>query len=309
MPAPKDNLVRAWGNPEATSLRATEEGDGSTMFGHFAVFNQWTEIASWFEGNFLERIAPGAFDDTFRKRADQIRVLYDHGADPQIGNKPLGRADVLREDKTGAYYEVGLFDASYVNDLKPAIRANQLGASFRFRVTGEEWATPDKATKSNPLKLDERTITGVELYEFGPVTFPAYADASAGLRSRTDEFIEHFMNDPQFVARFKERVGPAVVEQIRASLPPTVEQAEPEAPTAPEETPDDAPPEPVEEIPAAAADGGDVDIPEERARWVERHVLNPPERPIAPPPVLDDADVADVEARRRWVAEHVRHIA
>ena len=172
-----------------------------------------------FEGDFLERIAPGAFKDTFKARGDQIRVLYDHGADPMIGNKPLGAPDVLREDKTGAYYEVSLFDSSYVNDLKPAIRSGQLGASFRFKVTGETWAIEPEATRDNPKMLDERTITGVDLYEFGPVTFPAYPDASAGLRSRTDEFIEHFLNDPQFVARFKERAGPAVVEQIRASLP------------------------------------------------------------------------------------------
>lgn len=218
---PKDNLVRAWVTPEATSLRAASSGDGSTMFGHFAVFNRWTEIASYFEGNFLERIAPGAFADTFRAKAAQVRVLYDHGADPQIGNKPLGIPTTLREDKTGAYYEVDLFDSSYVNDLKPAIRANQLGASFRFKVTAESWATPTDATTDNPMKLDERTITGVDLYEFGPVTFPAYSEATVGMRSRTDEFIDHFLRDPAFVARFTERAGLATTERILATLPPT----------------------------------------------------------------------------------------
>jgi hypothetical protein len=173
MSAPVDNLVRAWAGPQATSVRA-DDGEGSTMVGHFAVFDQWTEINSTFEGRFLERIAPGAFADTFKTRGDKIRVLYDHGADPQIGNKPLGAPTVMREDETGAYYEVSLFDASYVNDLKPAIRAGQLGASFRFRVTGEEWdETPERST-SNPDGLPERTIKGTELYEFGPVTFPAY---------------------------------------------------------------------------------------------------------------------------------------
>jgi HK97 family phage prohead protease len=258
--APTDNLVRAWARPEATSLRAASDGDGSTMFGHFAVFNQWTEIDSWFEGRFLEQIAPGAFKETFRAKADQIRVLYDHGADPQIGNKPLGTPDVLREDRQGAYYEVGLFDASYVNDLKPAINARQLGASFRFRVTGEEWSTPSESSKANPQQLDERTITGVELYEFGPVTFPAYPDASAGLRSRTDEFLEHFLNDPLFVARFKERVGPAVVNQIRAGLPTAA--GDPAAPPAPGEPPEPAPTGPDGE--PATADGGEEEDTQQR---------------------------------------------
>jgi HK97 family phage prohead protease len=160
MSAPIDNLVRAWVAPDATELRAKADG-GDTMVGHFAVFNSWTEIHSAYEGQFLERIAPGAFDDSFTSRSNQIRVLYDHGADPMIGNKPLGTPDVLREDDTGAYYEVSLFDASYVNDLKPAIRSGQVGASFRFKVTGEEWASPTASTPHNPQRLDERTITGV----------------------------------------------------------------------------------------------------------------------------------------------------
>jgi HK97 family phage prohead protease len=220
--APTDNIVRAWADPSATQLRASADGTGSTMVGHFAVFNEWTEIKSVFEGNFLERIDPAAFDDTFKARAGQIRVLYDHGADPMIGNKPLGTPTVLRADRTGAYYEVELFDSSYVNDLKPAIRSGQLGASFRFKVISEEWNQPSQATSDNPGRLEERTITGAELYEFGPVTFPAYPSATAGMRSRTDEFIEHFLRDPTFVARFTERAGLATTERILATLSPTL---------------------------------------------------------------------------------------
>jgi HK97 family phage prohead protease len=211
------------------------------MVGHFAVFNEWTEIKSAFEGNFLERIDPGAFTETFKARAGQIRVLYDHGADPMIGNKPLGTPTVLRSDRTGAYYEVELFDSSYVNDLKPAIRSGQLGASFRFKVTSEEWVSPDRATADNPSRLDERTITGAELYEFGPVTFPAYPSATAGMRSRTDEFVEHFLRDPTFVARFTERAGLATTERILATLSPTLAQTVDElAERADTPTPDDA---------------------------------------------------------------------
>jgi HK97 family phage prohead protease len=190
------------------------------------VFNTWTRISSAYEGTFMERIAPGAFDETFRAKAAQIRVLYDHGADPQIGNKPLGTPKVLRADPTGAYYEVDLFDASYVNDLKPAIRAGQLGASFRFKVTGEQWDNPIERSASNPDMIEERTITNLDLYEFGPVTFPAYADATAGLRSRTDEFLAHFLDDPKFVARFVELRGLRATEHILETLPPTAQQTD-----------------------------------------------------------------------------------
>lgn len=223
MTHPTDNLVRARYDSGAATIRAKADSEsaGRTLFGHFARYDSWTEIDSWFEGRFMERIGDGAFDRTFKERADKIRVLYDHGHDPSIGNKPLGAPDVLRSDKgEGAYYESELFDVAYVNDLMPALRANQLGASFRFRVTAEEWVEPKKASDSNPEKLPERTITDVDLYEFGPVTFPAYADATAGVRSAgTDSFLEALMDDPRFLARFTERAGLSVVEKILATLP------------------------------------------------------------------------------------------
>lgn len=216
MSAPTDNLVRL--NLAPIELRAKADAPGNTMFGHFAVFDRWTKIDSWFEGTFMERIARGAFRDAvtaWKAGQSNVRVLYDHGADPSIGNKPLGQITGLREDATGAAYEVDLFDASYVNDLKPALRAGQLGASFRFRVTGENWVEPKAASDANPDKLPERTITGVELFEFGPVTFPAYADASAGLRSGTDQFCDRLLSDPRFCAALAERTNGRVVKALQ----------------------------------------------------------------------------------------------
>lgn len=216
MSQPTQNLVRM--NLAPVELRADGgTGDGNTLVGHFAVFNRWTEINSWYEGRFLERISPKAFSRTFKERAGQFRVLYDHGHDPSIGNKPLGTPDVLRADDTGAYYEVGLFDAPYVNDLKPAIRAGQMGASFRFSVVKETIVEPKQASDHNPGKLPERTIDDVDLYEFGPVTFPAYAEATSGIRSTTDEFLERLLADPKFLARFMDRVGPKHAAEVLTS--------------------------------------------------------------------------------------------
>lgn len=223
MSAPTENLIRSSAPSTSTiALRAAdtdEGGDGRTLFGHFAVFDTWTRIDSWFEGTFMERIAKGAFKDTFRDQANQIRVIFQHGRDPNIGDKPLGAPDVLREDDEGAYYESSLFDVDYVNQLIPALRAGQLGASFRFRVTGEQWVEPKRATDANPEKLPERTITAVHHFEHGPVTWGAYDAATAGVRSGCDDFIESLMNDPRFLARFTERAGLKVVEKILDTLP------------------------------------------------------------------------------------------
>jgi len=211
---PTDNLVRTSTQP--MELRAADGGDGNTLHGHFTVFDEWTEINSYWEGRFLERNAKGMLDDTIKGRTNQIKVLVDHGADPSIGNKPLGPIRTLTGD---AYYEVDLLDAPYVRDIKPALAAGLYGASYRFRVVKDTWLEPSTSTKHNPAKLPERTIEQVDLYEFGPVVFPAYGSASAGVRSirSTDDFAAA-LTDPLFIVRLTERVGPKTVEQILAAL-------------------------------------------------------------------------------------------
>lgn len=188
---PVDLIYRAL-DPSGSPIELRSAGDGAmpTMVGHFAVFNRWTEIDSIFEGIFLEKIAPGAFRKTFRERRDQIRALFQHGRDPVIGDKPLGPIEVMREDDIGAWFEVPLLDTSYNRDLVPGLEAGQYGSSFRFRVVAEKVNEEPKPSAENPKGLPERTITELKLYEFGPVTFPAYAGATAGLRSVTDRFLE-----------------------------------------------------------------------------------------------------------------------
>ena len=170
-----------------TELRSADDGP-PVMEGHFATFNDWTEIDSLWEGNFMESIAPGAFKKTFRESAQSIRALFQHGRDPVIGNKPLGSIDTLEEDDIGAHYVVPLFDTSYNADLIPALRAGVYGASFRFSVIQESIDNEPKKSAMNPNGIPQRTILELRLFEFGPVTFPAYASATAGLRSLSDEF-------------------------------------------------------------------------------------------------------------------------
>lgn len=217
-----DNLARANSSPGAVALRAAADdpaGDGRTLFGYLSVFNTWYEVNSMWEGNFLERVLPGSFKDTIAERGSAIKALYDHGHDPQIGNKPLGPFSELSEDKTGCYYEIPLIDTSYNNDFViPAARAGLLGSSFRFTVKAESWVDEPKASKDNPRALPERSIQGVDLFEGGPVTFPASTAATAGLRSTTDDFYERALNDPLFLTRLAERTSPRAVENLLTSL-------------------------------------------------------------------------------------------
>lgn len=205
-----DNIVRC----APFELRAAGDGGPGSMVGHFAVFNEWTHIRSMYEGDFMERIAPGAFAQVFAS-GQMPKVLFDHGGDPSVGNKVLGVPVMLTEDERGAAYEVQLHDTSYVRDLLPGLRSGQYGASFRFRVADERWAQPAVATPANPERLPERTITRIDpLYEFGPVTFPAYASATAGVRSGTDQFFDRLLSDPVFVAKLTDRLGDKVVGRM-----------------------------------------------------------------------------------------------
>jgi HK97 family phage prohead protease len=118
------DIVRAL---EETPTFRKDSGDGlGTLTGHFSVFDSWYPVSSMFEGDFLERVAPGAFAQTITEDVGRMRVLFDHGYDPQIGNKVLGSIESLSEDDTGPAYEVRLLDTGYNRDLVPRLQATQM---------------------------------------------------------------------------------------------------------------------------------------------------------------------------------------
>jgi len=154
----------------------------------FSPVNEWTEIRSAYEGNFMERFAPGSWKKTIAERASQVRSLFQHGMDPQIGDKPLGPIHRLEENENGGYGEVALLDTSYNRDLLPALKDGLYGSSHRFEVMREKRDQPGRSDY-NPDGIEERTIIEARLREFGPVTWGAYEGATAGMRSMTDEFL------------------------------------------------------------------------------------------------------------------------
>lgn len=194
MDTPQIDVVRAL--RPGLELRAEDDGDGMpTLVGHFSTFNTWYEVNSLFEGRFLERIAPGSFRDTFAAHWDgddphRIKVQFQHGFDPSVGMRLLGSLSELREDKTGGYYEVPLFDTTYNRDLIPGLRAGEYGASFRFRILEHSWVEEPGRSDHNPEGIPEDTITAVRVSELGPVAFGASPTATAGLRSLTDQYYD-----------------------------------------------------------------------------------------------------------------------
>lgn len=192
---PRDYAVRAV-FPGA-ELRDDAEAR-PVMHGHLAVFNEWAKVDSRIEGQFMERVAPRAFAKTIKENRSRLRVIYDHGQDPRFGRHPLGPIQELREDERGVYFEVPLLDTSNNRDLLPGLRAGVYGMSYQFRPLKMDRTTSPKRSEWNPDGWEERTITELEMAEFGPTPFPVYAGPTAGVRSMTDEYrISQLGIDPE----------------------------------------------------------------------------------------------------------------
>jgi len=161
-----------------TEFRAESASDGLTIEGYGAVFNQPTRIADWL-GEYTETIAPGAFLRTLGARGpERIKMQYDHGHDQLFGGLPIGVWEAMREDRHGLFVRGRVLDTWHTVPIRAAIEAGAVsGMSFRFKVTGETW---------NEAR-DERLITELNLFEVGPVTFPAYEGTEVGVRARALE--------------------------------------------------------------------------------------------------------------------------
>lgn len=172
--------------------RDTDLGEDSlgTLEVNFSKYNEWYRIDSFWEGTFLERVAPGTFKKTLKERGDQTKILFNHGTDLNIGDKVLAMPEEYGDRKESPYLAGSLFDTSYNRDLLPGLRAGAYGSSFMFEVLGESWENEPEKSADNPDGMPERTISEVRLFEAGPVTWPANPGATAGMRCGTDWYGE-----------------------------------------------------------------------------------------------------------------------
>lgn len=131
-----------------------------------------TQFKLWKDA--YERIASGAFARALREKHD-VRGLFNHS-----DNAVLGRlsASTLRlaEDEVGLRYEIDLPDTQLAKDLAVSIeRGDITGSSFSFRATSVKWEMEGD--------VEIRTVLDVDLYDVGPVTWPAYKATEAAVRS------------------------------------------------------------------------------------------------------------------------------
>lgn len=155
-------------------LRDTDpDKDGNKRFefvGHAAVFDSLSENL----GGFREIIKRGAFKDVLD---DDVRLLINHDS-----NLPLARGEnlTLSEDPTGLKVSAKIrSDLSYANDLRINLEeGNVTQMSFAFGSgVDDEWDEDEDGRLVRTIKRFK------ELFDVSPVTYPAYAETDAGLRS------------------------------------------------------------------------------------------------------------------------------
>ncbi len=159
-----------------------QRSDGYSFSGYAAVFyrpgDPRTEYTLWKprrgKPGAVERIMPGAFTRAIRE--DNCRALFNHDPSMVLGTTRAGSVR-LTEDRVGLFYEIAAGDTTPARNGWIWLKRGEInGSSFSFGVTKERWTNLS-------TEWDVREIMEVNLYDVGPVTFPAYAATTAHARS------------------------------------------------------------------------------------------------------------------------------
>lgn len=163
-------------------VRKADNGESRVIEGYAAVFYDGTpetEFELW--PGVVERIMRGAFDDAL-KRGDDARGLFNHDPNQILGRRGAGTLK-LSVDDVGLRYEITAPDSPTGKSVVAAIdREDVAGSSFSFTIPhgGQRWI--EEAADGERPERDVREILSVELFDVGPVVFPAYAGTSTGVR-------------------------------------------------------------------------------------------------------------------------------
>lgn len=169
------------------SSLTVERADGDPVIvGYAAVFYNGSRSTEFklFDG-LVERIMPGAFTRAIEEGQD-VRGLFNHNSSSILGRT---KADTmtLREDDRGLRYEIQPSDSESSRSVVSAIeRGDVSGSSFAFNIIEQLFRTEGDT--------DIREIRDVDLFDVGPVTFPAYEATEVGVRSVSPEMMDDVRN-------------------------------------------------------------------------------------------------------------------
>lgn len=148
-------------------------GNGRTLSGYAAVYNEQSNDIVEAGRAFRERIAPGAFARTLAEGRD-VKLYYNHQTDMPLA-RTRSRTLKLRSDRNGLAFDAELPDTTLGNDVRELLRRGDLTGemSFGFVVTEDSWSK-DRT---------ERLVKRAELLEISIVQDAAYPQTASSLRS------------------------------------------------------------------------------------------------------------------------------
>jgi len=152
-------------------------GDKPGIEGYAAVFGEDYVLYEDTGTRFVETIAAGAFTRVLKENQD-TRCLFNHSADQVLGrtaNKTLR----MKQDKKGLSYDNDLDERTTCGQNVRAFvdRGDVTGCSFAFDVSKQSWRQSEE--QDGKMKVYTRVIEEIRnLYDVGPVTYPAYEGTS-----------------------------------------------------------------------------------------------------------------------------------
>jgi HK97 family phage prohead protease len=155
-------------------LRA-KNGDKPGLAGVASVYNQEFD-----NGWFRERILPGAFKRVLSEDPD-VRCLFNHNPDNVLARTKNGTLRLV-DKSDGLNYEADIDPNTTIGrDVGAMVERGDVdGCSFAFSVSKQAW----REEKLDDGSIIYRDIEEVdELFDVGPVTYPAYTGTSVGIRS------------------------------------------------------------------------------------------------------------------------------
>lgn len=154
-------------------VRAVGE-DGTIGFtGHAAMFERrtWIGPKKW---GFWEQVARGAFSKSISE--SDVRFLINHDPNLVLARNKANTL-TLAEDEQGLRTDADMAPTTYALDLAISMGRGDISQmSFAFEVVRESWETLGDETEL-------RTIEEAKLWDVSVVTYPAYDDTDASLRS------------------------------------------------------------------------------------------------------------------------------
>jgi len=151
-------------------------GDKPGIAGIAAVYSQ-----EYNTGWFSETIAPGAFTRALTEKQD-VRCLFNHDVNQLLGRTKSGTLR-MEDSSSGLKFDCDTDpNTTAGRDVSAMIERGDIdGCSFSFTVRKDTWS--DEFDENGRYITSHRVIDDLDLYDVGPVTFPAYTDTSVGTRA------------------------------------------------------------------------------------------------------------------------------